>query len=549
VLVGKRAKEPTLSGVTRGSYDAVVIGSGFGGSVLTYRLSQAGVDVCLLERGRGYPPGSFARGVAKWRNNLWSPDAGLHGLFDVWSFRRMAAIVSSGLGGGSLIYANVLLRKPREWFSSTMPGGEPWPLTYNDLEPHYEAVETMLGATEYPTALEPLTPKRTAFVEGATAAGLTPFPPKLAVTFAEPGKEGEEFDDGAGNRFGAKRFRCRLIAECDAGCNFGAKNTLDLTYLSQLGPSADIRVRCEAKTIAQRGNGYEVGFVDHEDGGRRKTVSARRVILAAGALGSTYLLLRSREAGLSGLSSALGRRFCGNGDVLTFAIGARKNGKPRVVEPGLGPVITSAVRVDDETGRGQDMFLQDGGGPNGVWWVAEVLDGPRTLLRFLPRAARLLYMALSRRPTRQIGPDLSALLGKTWTPQSLPLLGMGRDLPVGRLELGRDGLLDLAWQSGDWRAYYRRARAVSESVVEGLDARFSGLAFRLNYHVTVHPLGGCPMAKSPANGVVDPLGRVHGHEGGLYVVDGSTMPGPVGANPSLTIAAFADRAALGILDE
>jgi len=461
----------------------------------------------------------------------------------------MVAIVSSGLGGGSLIYANVLLRKPAEWFARTMPGGEPWPFSYDELEPHYSAVERMLGATEYPSGLRDRTPKTRAFVEGANGAGLAPFFPKLAVTFADPGHEGSQFDDGSRNRFNVERFGCRLVGECDVGCNSGAKNTLDLTYLSQLGPSADVRVCCEAKTLARRGDLYEVGYVDHAAGGIEEKVSARRVVLAAGSLGSTYLLLRNSEA-LGGLSAAmLGRRFSGNGDLLTFAVGARVNGRPRMIEPAFGPVITAAALAPDDQGLGRDLFLEDGGGPNAVWWVSEVIEGPRILLRFLPVAAHLLRKALSRHPDRDLGADLSALLGDTrLAAHSLPLLGMGRDLPVGRLKLRDDGLLALAWEKGDRRAYYRRANEVAKRVAAALGARHSDLSFRINYYATVHPLGGCPAGSTPASGVVDSLGRVYGHER-LYVADGSVMPGPIGANPSLTIAAFADRAADGLLAE
>ena len=92
-------------------FDAIVIGSGFGGSVSAYRLAESGLRVCLLERGKPYPPGSFARTPGQMRTNFWDPTRGLYGLFDLWSFHGLNALVSSGLGGGSLIYANVLLRK------------------------------------------------------------------------------------------------------------------------------------------------------------------------------------------------------------------------------------------------------------------------------------------------------------------------------------------------------------------------------------------------------------------------------------------------------
>jgi len=96
-------------------FDAVVVGSGFGGAVMAYRLSEAGLRVCVLERGRAYPPGSFPRTPRGMRDNRWVPDEGRFRLFDYWTFREFDALVASGLGGGSLIYANVLMRKDERW--------------------------------------------------------------------------------------------------------------------------------------------------------------------------------------------------------------------------------------------------------------------------------------------------------------------------------------------------------------------------------------------------------------------------------------------------
>jgi len=135
-------------GDTPEHFDAIVIGSGFGGSVMAYRLAAAGKRVCLFERGKAYPPGSFPRSPHDMKANFWDPSAGLQGLFNVWSFKRLGAVVSSGLGGGSLIYANVFLRKDDKWFvKENVPGDgyESWPLTRADLDPHYDAVEKVIG--------------------------------------------------------------------------------------------------------------------------------------------------------------------------------------------------------------------------------------------------------------------------------------------------------------------------------------------------------------------------------------------------------------------
>src|ERR671933_204846 len=101
---------------TDAHFDAIVVGSGFGGSVTAYRLAEAGKRVCVLERGKAYPPGSFPRSPFKMKRNFWDPSEGLHGMFDVWSFRGLGAVISRGLGGGSLIYSHVLLRTDEKWF-------------------------------------------------------------------------------------------------------------------------------------------------------------------------------------------------------------------------------------------------------------------------------------------------------------------------------------------------------------------------------------------------------------------------------------------------
>ena len=132
--------------------DAVVVGSGFGASAAAYRLAEAGRSVVVLERGRAYPPGSFARNPYEMSRAFWEPKDELLGLFDVRSFRKLEAIVSAGLGGGSLIYANVLLRKDEKWFvhDSPLPGGgyENWPIGRHDLDRHYDAVEAMMTALQ-----------------------------------------------------------------------------------------------------------------------------------------------------------------------------------------------------------------------------------------------------------------------------------------------------------------------------------------------------------------------------------------------------------------
>jgi cholesterol oxidase len=558
-----------------GHYNAVIVGSGFGGSVMASRLAEAGLRVCVLERGKAYPPGSFARSPLDTSANFWDPSAGLHGLFNMWSFRGLAAVVSSGLGGGSLIYANVLLRKDPTWFiqdTDTNGVHESWPITYSQLEPHYCRVENAMGVQRYPFEHEPYsrTPKTRAFHAAADQLGLDWSLPNLAVTFANPGEPPavgvplkEKPED---NLHGRPRLTCRLCGECDIGCNFGSKNSLDFTYLSAAKRAgAQICTLTEVRSFELRPEGgYTVTMVKHEPARaipgepfdtstlERVTISTDRLILSAGTLGTTYLLLRNRAA-FPRISHQLGSRFCGNGDLLTFAYRSTDSTtgdrRPRHIDPSRGPVITSSIRFPDtvDGGGGRGFYIQDAGYPEFANWMIQMTDVVGTSRRILSLAWRLARLRLGGKLESDLGAELSRLIGSAERSAGLlPLLGMGRDLPNGRMVL-TEKQLDIDWTVAGSKLYFERVRDSMHRIADILGANFvDNPLWQAGRVITVHPLGGAPMAKSPDEGVVNDWGEVFGYPG-LTIADGSVMPGPVGANPSLTIAALADRFADRIL--
>jgi cholesterol oxidase len=538
------------------SFDAVVVGSGFGGSVMAYRLAKAKLDVCLLERGKSWPPGSFPRTPFQVSRAFWDPSEGLHGLFDVWSFGGLGALVSSGLGGGSLIYANVILEKPREWFAEVEPDGiRRWPITFEDLEPHYEQVRPFLAPVKYPEHYRE-TRKSRAFHDAAARSGLRPFYPPLAVTFAGSEEEpGTPFGARSENLHRAQRYTCRLIGECNAGCNFGSKNTLDFTYLSEakLQHGLEIRCRHEVKAFERCSGGFRIDVADHSNAEewpnppRRpewRVIFTRRLILCAGALGTPFLLLSNRSV-FPHLSPQLGTRFSGNGDFIAFA--ARS---PKPMDPARGPVITATVRIPDvlDGGVGPGHYVQDGGYPDFLAWVGEMLAAPRVGWAAKRTLLRILWGKLSGQPDSNLSGEAAKLLGAPrLAGGTLPLLGIGREKPQGSMRL-RNGLLDVEWSFADARSYFDSVRSTVRRIADGLGAEFEdNMLWKLNASVTVHPLGGCPLGATPMEGVVDPdRGEVHNYPG-LHVADGSVMPGTVGTNPSFTIAALANRFADGIL--
>ncbi|HLL69316.1 MAG TPA: GMC family oxidoreductase [Micromonosporaceae bacterium] len=552
--------------------DTIVVGSGFGGSVAAYRLAEGGQSVVVLERGRPYPPGSFARTPEEMRRNFWDPSEGRYGLFDVWRFRGFDSVVASGLGGGSLIYANVLLRKDERWFvrEEPMPGGgyERWPIGRADLDPFYDSVERMLGANPYPLRLPAYqdTPKTHAMITAAEQNGLPWQLPPLAISFAanaasDPALGVPITTPVYGNVHGVQRRTCTLTGECNIGCNLGAKNTLDHTYLSAAQyHGADIRTRCEVRGIRPlETGGYEVRYVRHDpeetphphDTANLPThrLVCRRLILGAGAYGTPYLLMRN-AATLPGVGPCLGTRFSGNGDLLTFLRPRRGESGARRFDGSRGPVTTSTIRVSDalDGGAGRGFYVSDGGYPGFVDWLAESRDVTSTAFRFGEAMVRWAMERVTRSPQAHFSTEVSRLLSDgTLTAGSLPLLGVGRDVPDGVMRL-RDGDLDVSWTSRTSATYLDRVRETMKQLAESLDAEHIDNAVGFFRRiVTVHPVGGAPMGRDETEGVCDSYGEVFNH-GGLYIADGSALPGPVGANPALTIAAHADRMATHILE-
>ena len=541
--------------------EAVVVGSGFGGSVSAYRLQQGGRRVLVLERGRAWAPGTFPRQPREIARNFWDPSKGLHGLFDIWSFSGIEALVSSCLGGGSIIYANVLLRKDAEWF--VHEDGEYWPVSRADLDPHYDQVERMIRPQRYPFEHQPYasTAKTNAMREAGQRLGAEWILPPLAVTFAngeQPPVPGDPIDDEP-NLHGVRRYTCRLLGECNIGCNLGSKNTLDLNYLSRFADlGGEIRTLCEVRDFApRREGGFEVRYVRHrpETEGREtdtralpvQTVTCDRLVLSAGSLGSTYLLLRSRAA-FPGLSDQVGTHWCGNGDLLGFLAPKGRGGTypTRRFDPAIGAVITSALRYDGENGRG--YYIEDGGFPTFVSWLQEMTDAHGELRRAARFAWRRLKDKVSKSPVSNLSAELWNLFGDSVrSSSSLPLLGMGRDVPDGRLYL-QDGYLQSSWTMKSSRRYYDAVKRSMEGIAEATAAKFvDEPLWYFKRVITVHPVGGLPMGRHAGEGVVDAHGQVFGWPG-LSVADGSVLPGPAGPNPSLTIAALADRSADWMLE-
>jgi cholesterol oxidase len=518
---------PALS---KAGYEAIVVGSGFGGAVAACRLAQAGVDVAILERGRRFAPGSFPRPAQAYlrsvalRHDVMSWDRG--GLYDVRPLNDVLVVQAAGYGGGSLIYANVQMRPPPHVFDTGWPAG----YTRAALDPYYDLVAHMLDVrpVEPDPSTGELPPKTRLMTEAATRLGRRAqfFQPNIAVRFEGAG------EPPTPNKFGMPQSGCLHCGECDIGCNVGAKNTLDLNYLAVaelLG--AEVGTSCEVTWIAPNQDGFELRFRDPHDHDSESAVAARQVFLCLGAVNTTELLLRCRDqhGTLPRLSPSLGKGYSANGDFLALGIAP----KPPFGAT-HGPTITTALIHDRRDGDRRIWFaIEDGGYSSYLAPLVPVLS-PTRLARLLGREleGRLAHHAEAFASLLEEEGDATAVL-----------LVMGRDSADGTIELrGRRHRLHVRWDTSSNHALYAAETAACSELVTALGGR---MALAANWRFlgqpnAVHNLGGCRMAEHENDGVVDPEGQVFRYPG-LYVLDGAIMPVSLGANPSHTIAAVAER--------
>ncbi len=538
-------------------FDYVVIGSGFGGSVMSCRLVEKGYNVCLLERGRQWKMHEFPRRPHEIQENMfWDPEDGKYGLME---FRDnpssdVMTLTASGLGGGSLIYANVLYRMPEEFFAG-WPGG----FTRSKLDPYYDKVISMMEARPYPFKTDPYyqqTPKTVALEKAAeqmqqNPAALTPAEfqlPPLAVRF-----EGEFPGHQTLNSHGAIQSKCNKCGECDLGCNIHAKNTLDLNYIYRARNlktgtgQLDVRTEAEVSKIEHLGDHYKITFHVPQFPSQEIVLTTKKVVLSAGSVGSTSLLLKMKQQGhLPNLNRWLGQKWCGNGDLLGMVLNTKDNH-----DPSNGPVITGAIKYSLKNypdGFPHGMYLEDAGFPIGMAWYLSgkvpQLTGIKGVLCLAGSTFKKFICKILRIKIKEeinVGDQFAAALDRgTFTRKAMVLLGMGRDRSDGVVSLQEDGQTVISWDIQRSDLHFERMREEMKKVADNLEGTFMDNPLtHLNKIIAVHPLGGCPMGDTSNSGFVSTQGEVYGYDG-LYVVDGSILPTSTGTNPSLTIAAVAE---------
>ncbi|MDP8942531.1 MAG: GMC family oxidoreductase [Actinomycetota bacterium] len=523
-------------------FDAIVVGSGFGGAIVACRLAEAGARVLVLERGRRWTPDQFPRKLGDpWIFHPRRPERH-NGWLDLRFYRGMTVAQGAGVGGGSLCYSSVVMEADPALFQS----GWPPEITYEELRPHYEKVGRMLAVGVIPAGqrtqrykLLQRAAEQLRYGDRFESVPLAiAFDPEWSYDLPEPldPRHSRSFENSQGQRQGT----CVHLGNCDIGCDVKAKNTLDLNYVALAERhGAEVRPLHLVRYVQPAEGGYRVVFDRIEDGRlARGEERAERVVLAAGSLGSTELLLRSRDQyrTLPRVSGALGRHWSCNANFFTTGVYSRDT----KVEQSIGPTIAAGLDFMDGSIGGQRFFVEDDGFPN-------VLLGALTA-RLRSGRVNPFAWALQTHLRRAVEEKYPMRNLMVW-------LGEGADAADGKLSLRRPLLrpwtkeLRLSWDARRSAAVIDAILATHRRLTEATGGRFRAPLYwsLLRSLVTVHPLGGCKLGTSPGEAVVDHRGEVFGHPN-LSVADGAIVPVAIGRNPSMTIGALAERAAALMVD-
>ena len=519
-------------------FDVIVIGSGFGGAITSCRLAQKGKKVLILERGKKWDRTTYPRDVEDdW---IWShtDPAQYHGWTDLRRFQGMAVVAGAGVGGGSLIYANVSAIPPESVFES----GWPPEITFAGLQPYFAMVADVLDIHEVPEKQR--SPRVQLLQDAANKLGQGDrfHPLKLAVSFDD--NLVYDFDSEPDinnskrfvNKHGVEQGTCAHLGECDIGCRADAKNTLDKNYLHLAEKNgAEIRPLHLVTNLEVVPGGYRVYHNELKDGGITPgSATAERVIVAAGSMGSTELLLQCRDVHgtLPNLSPFLGKQWSSNGDFLTPALYLH-----RALWPDRGTTIGAVIDYLDASDNGKTYWIQDGGIPN---VLGKYFESVLHRVRKAPYESHLLEgfnMKSLLQHLTLLATNLDVFK------HIMPWFAQGVDAGDGELHLV-DGALDLKWDLTRSMPLFETIEKRHHTLAEATDGHPFPLPTWLLSHelITPHPLGGCNMGATPDQGVVNHEGEVFGYKN-LYVADGAIVPRALGVNPSRTISALAERIA------
>ncbi len=518
-------------------YDFVIIGSGFGGSVSAMRLTEKGYSVLVLERGKRFEDKDFPKTNWNLPKYLWLPAMRFFGFFEMTFMNGVLALHGSGVGGGSLVYGNVLIEPDERLFA------HPSWSHLNDwktvLRPHYDTARKMLGVAQNPRLFKADEVCKEIAEELGHGESFRPLP--VGVFFGEPNKTvPDPFFGGAG----PDRAGCIFCGGCMVGCRYNAKNTMMKNYLyfaEKNGAKVipEVKARDIRPLPAGQADGarYDVVYSSSTSLHKpEKHIRARNVVVSAGSLGTMELLFRCRDVtqSLKRISSTLGNRVRTNSENILGVIARGKD-----VDYSKGIAISSIFRADEVT-YVEPVRYSEGSSFIRVL-TAPLIDGARsiparifkTLWEIIRHPFDFLYDKFFANWARYI-----TILLVMQTEENLTRVRLGRSF----FTLGRMGLV-LRPEKEHIASELKLASQVTRSFAKKVDGSphtaFTDSLF--NFPTTAHFMGGIPFGNNDSEGVIDLNYEVFNYPG-IYVVDGSIMPANPGVNPSLTITALAEYA-------
>ena len=509
-------------------FDYIVIGSGFGGSVSALRLSEKGYKVLVVEKGKWYKSEDFPKtnwNLKKW---LWMPHFRFFGIMKMSFFRHIVALSGTGVGGGSLVYANTLpVPKSTFYNSGSWRNLEDWQTT---LKPFYQLALKMLGASPNPQLFDGDVALKNLARELGKEEQFEH--PEVAVYF---GKVGETVKDPYFNGKGPERTGCNFCGGCMTGCRYNAKNTLDKNYLylaQQNGAEilAENYVYDVAPLDRENGaNGYNV-FVKSSTKWKvtRRLYTAKGVVFSGGVLGTINLLLRLKDKSLHKLSDTLGDNIRTNNETLISVSSLDKN-----KNIAKGVAIGSLLQTD-ENSHLEIVRYSEG---SGFWKLFHMplATGKNVVVRLIKMILQILKFPIAY---------FKVYFLNSWSKSTSILLFMQTIDSTLRFKRNKLGFMFSAVSKGG-----KPTTNIPESIeltskyaklINGKPTSFA-LEALAGIPSTAHILGGAVMGEDTTKGVINKDNEVFGYKN-MYVIDGSMISANPGVNPSLTITAIAERA-------